>query len=195
MLTSCFNLNYVTERHEHYTTCWRHWCVCSLVITVRHRLYRSFQSRPTSQNIMISVKYTLACRFSFFQLFLKKMQKSSPKQGSPWCWYQWLIKFKAVYFPGRQKIKCQTTGRPRTCHPCHFPVAKSDYNPGRRREEGQVYFVRTKMKSASRNESTILEFYHLRTAVNRAGWSSQVAELQNVWIYDPGVGGSLSGRL
>ena len=116
-------------------TSWRHWCVCSLVITVRHRLYRSFQSRPTSQSIMISVKYTLACRFSFFQLFPKKVQKSSPKLGSPWCSYQWLIKFKAVYFPGRQKIKCQTTGRHKTCPPCHFPVAKSDYNPEEEEKE------------------------------------------------------------
>ena len=130
-------------------TSWRHWCVCSLVITVRHRLYRSFQSRPTSQNIMISVKYTLACRFSFFQLFPKKMQKSSPKLGSPWCWYQWLIKFKAVYFPGRQKIKWQTTGRPQTCPTCHFPVAKSDYNPGRRRRRRRR---RTSLFRAHQNE-------------------------------------------
>ena len=72
-------------------TSWRHWCVCSLVITVRHRLYRSFQSRPTSQSIMISLKYTLACRLHFFQLFPKNVIKSSPKQGSRWCWYHWLI--------------------------------------------------------------------------------------------------------
>ena len=129
-------------------TSWRHWCVCSLVITVRHRLYRSFQSRPTSQSIMISVKYTLACRFSFFQLFPKKLQKSSPKLGSPWCSYQWLIKFKAVYFPGRQKIKCQTTGSPPAISPSQKVIIIREEGEGK--EKGRTsLFCAPKMKSAS----------------------------------------------
>ena len=140
-------------------TSWRHWCVCSLVITVRHRLYRSFQSRPTSQNIMISVKYTLACRFSFFQLFPKKMQKSSPKLGSPWCWYQWLIKFKAVYFPGRQKSSVKLPVDHRRVPPAISPSQKVIIiRGGEGGEEGQVYFVRTKMKSATRNYHVICNF-------------------------------------
>ena len=102
-----------------------------LVITVNIQ----FQSQPTSQNVMFWLKWTLACSFFFFQHFLKKMQKSCPKVGTRWGSHQWLIKFKAVSFLGPSKIKCQTTGRPRTCPPCHIPFAKSDYNPGRRRRE------------------------------------------------------------
>ena len=106
-----------------------HFGVQLLVITVNIK----FQSQPTSQNVMFWLKWTLACSFSFFQLFPKKVQKSCPKVGTRWDSHQWLIKFKALSFLGPSKIKCQTTGRPRTCPPCHIPFAKSDYNPRRRR--------------------------------------------------------------
>ena len=57
-------------------------------------------------------------------------------------------------FFGSQKIKCQTTGRPRTCPPYHFLSTKSDYNP-KERKGGQVSFARSKVNSATRNYGRI----------------------------------------
>ena len=39
------------------------------------------QRHTTSHNIILALKYTLACKFTFFQLFSKKMSKSCPKLG------------------------------------------------------------------------------------------------------------------
>ena len=86
VLTSCFNLNYVTERHEHYTTSGRvedigvsvaSWLLSDIDFTghsnpgLRHRASWS------------QLKYTLVCRLLFFSTFFKKDAKTLFKTGVP----------------------------------------------------------------------------------------------------------------
>ena len=121
-----------------------------------------FQSQPTSHNIIFSSKYTLACSFPFFQLFSKKMQKAVQNWGPMMLVSMANVVLGGIFF-GSQKIKCQTTGRPRTCPPYHFLSTKSDYFPERR--NGHVSFARSKVKSATR-KNTKKTNYNMNTNFN-----------------------------
>ena len=89
-------------------------------------------------------------QFPFFSTFFKKEPKKQSKTGVPMMLASMANVVLGGIFSETPKIKCQTTGRPRTCPPYHFLSTKRDYNP--KKKERTRLFCALQNACASRNK-------------------------------------------
>ncbi len=93
----------------------------------------SISTYVTKRRVLTKVGPSM--QFLIFSTFSKKSAKKLSKTGVPKMLVSMANVILGSLFLGPSKIKCQTTGRHTTCPPCHFPLAKSDYNLEKKEEK------------------------------------------------------------